>query len=101
MHRKQIIVEDTTLVGSYNLSLAARCYNWENTFVLKTQPEDVWRFDAMWDDELTNERNLFVFTVNPDENLFPRTESDRVRDYKAKLSTKKSSPVNPYKRPRT
>ena len=38
MHRKQfIIIEDLTLVGSYNLSLAAHCYNWESIFVVKTQ----------------------------------------------------------------
>mmetsp|Transcript_26102 Transcript_26102/g.71911 ORF Transcript_26102/g.71911 Transcript_26102/m.71911 type:complete len:291 (+) Transcript_26102:54-926(+) len=98
MHRKQVIVEDMMLVGSYDLSLAARCYNWENMFVLKTQPDDVWRFDAMWD-ELTDDRKLLVF--DPDENLFPPTERDKVRDYKAKLSPKKPLPANPYKRQRT
>lgn len=97
MHRKQVIVEDLMLVGSYDLSLAARCYNWENMFVLKTRPDDILRLDAMWDELI--DRKLSIF--HPDEGLFPAMEREKVREYKAKLSAKKPAPVNPYKRQRT
>ncbi|CAB9520689.1 expressed unknown protein [Seminavis robusta] len=97
MHRKQVIVEDLTLVSSYNMSLAARCYNWESMFVVKTRTDDVLRFDAMWDELM--DRKLLVF--DPDERLFPATEREKVREYKAKLSPKKPPPVNPYKRQKT
>lgn len=94
MHRKQIIVGDSMLVGSYNLSLAARCYNWESMFVVKTLQDDLLRFDAIWED--LEGRTIALF--DPDERLFPAKERTQIREYKAKLHQKQAVMVNPYKK---
>ena len=96
MHQKQIIVGDLMLVGSYNLSLAARCYNWESIFVVKTLQDDIFRFDAMWED--LEGRTILVF--DPDEQLFPEKERMKIRQYKAKVHPKQAAAVNLYKKPK-
>ena len=48
---------------------------------MKTRTYNVLRFDAMWDELM--DRKLLVF--DPHERLFPATEREKVREYKAKL----------------
>ena len=83
------------LVGSYSLSLAARCYNWESLFALETRQDDVFRFDALWDN--LEGRTIMVF--DPDEQLFPEKERTQIRQYKGEMNQKQSAlVVNPYKK---
>lgn len=49
MHIKGIITDDLVSVGSYNLSVPARCTNSECMYFLQCTEQDKTHFDSLWD----------------------------------------------------
>ena len=81
--------------GSYNYSLAARCYNWETIIVADTRQDDVLRFDALWDD--LADRVLTIYQPNP--RFFPPQEQVALLEFMNSLPpVPQSQIVNPYKK---
>ena len=99
MHRKDLITEEFMVIGSYNYSLAARCFNWETIVITETREDDIWRFDATWDD--LQDRVLSIY--NPDARLFPQKEQTALAEFIQSLPPVRGQSeaiVNPYKKAR-
>jgi len=98
MHRKDLITEELMVIGSYNYSLAARCFNWETIVITETRQDDILRFDAAWD-ALQN-RVLSIY--NPDDRLFPQKEQAALAAFIQSLPQVRQNEgiVNPYKKAR-
>lgn len=98
MHRKELVMEELMVVGSYNYSLAARCFHWETIIIAETREDDILRFDAAWDD--LQERVLSIY--NPDIRLFPPKEQSALSDFIRSLpAVPRREVINPYKKART
>lgn len=69
MHRKAIITESVSAVGSYNLSCLARCKNEETLYIVNTSEADIKKFDEKWK-SLGATRQLNI--TNVDGDLFKR-----------------------------
>ena len=98
MHRKELIMEELMVIGTYNYSLAARCFNWETIVIVETREDDILRFDATWDD--LQERVLSIYS--PDTRLFPPKEQTALSEYIRSLpAVPRREVTNPYKKART
>jgi hypothetical protein len=64
------------VVGSYDYSMAARCFNGETIFIAETREDDILHFDAVWGD--LEDRALSIF--NPTGQLFSAKEQDSLAD---------------------
>ena len=75
MHEKHILTSNHSVYGSYNLSCAARCANWESIRISTTvEEEEIQAFDRHWD--ALEDRKLQA--IYPD--IFPagfRTDSGK------------------------
>jgi hypothetical protein len=87
MHRNQLLTSEFTTAGSYNMSLAARCYNWETLYILDTRDDDIQRFDKFWGK--LADRQLSIF--DPDSALFSPKEQKELSLYMQTLPKRKSS----------
>lgn len=96
MHRKDLITQELMVIGSYNYSLAARCFNWETVVIAETREDDILRFDAAWDD--LQDRVLSIY--NPDAQLFPQKEQAALAESIQSLPAirERKSVNNPYKK---
>ena len=98
MHRQELITEELMVIGSYNYSLAARCFNWETIIIAETREDDILRFDAAWDD--LHDRVLSIY--DPDARLFPQKEQKALAEFIQPLPPvrQREGIVNPYKKAR-
>ena len=98
MHHKDLITEELMVIGSYNFSLAARCFNWETIIIAETREDDILRFDATWDD--LQDRVLSIY--NPDARLFPQKEQSALAEFRQSLPAVRQcqGTGNPYKKPK-
>lgn len=81
MHRTDIIFDEVSLVGSYNLTTNARKNNWEQMTLIKTKEETVKEFDNLWNELQNRQVNLH----EPNRNLLPSSQHEEYDKWVASL----------------